>query len=358
MTTPPSDAFSLAMNYDVPVRRSSRSSSRSLTRSPSPKITFGSPTHHSQQQSRPSIRQRKSKRSSVSGRSLAEVVEAEDITVLADANGWAAEKKAVHKPVDWEIPRKALHSSIGFFTLYLYATQGSPQRVVIALTGSLCIIVPTDIIRLNSPTFARIYERYLGFLMRDSEKTKSNGVIWYLIGVIWALTLYPIDIAILAVLLLSWADTAASTFGRLWGRYTPPLPRRLLGLPLAPRKSFAGFTAAALTGAAITAGFWVFITPAFDPSQASWSLEQGVRALGFDNTALGSAVRAALRDSGLKAVHNGGWAGLALVSSVAGLVTAVAEALDLGALDDNLTLPIISGGFIWGFLKLLSWFGN
>ena len=38
---------------------------------------------------------------------------------------------------------------------------------------------------------------------------------------------------------LSWADTAASTIGRLWGRYTPPLPRRIpyTGISYAPRKS-------------------------------------------------------------------------------------------------------------------------
>ena len=31
---------------------------------------------------------------------------------------------------------------------------------------------------------------------------------------------------------------------------------------------------------------------------------------------------------------------------------------DLGDLDDNLTLPILSGGCIWGFLKLFSWFSS
>lgn len=58
---------------------------------------------------------------------------------------------------------------------------------------------------------------------------------------------------------LSWADTTASTLGRLWGRYTPPLPSHVPGirlLPFAPRKSLAGFLAAAITGALITIGFW------------------------------------------------------------------------------------------------------
>ncbi|KAJ3715315.1 hypothetical protein C8R42DRAFT_746186, partial [Lentinula raphanica] len=90
-----------------------------------------------------------------------------------------------------------------------------------------------------------------GFLMRESERTTTNGVIWYIIGMNFALTFYPLDVATVSILILSWADTAASTIGRLWaghwGLYTPRLPSRLslllflpgqlkhcLTLPLAP----------------------------------------------------------------------------------------------------------------------------
>lgn len=58
---------------------------------------------------------------------------------------------------------------------------------------------------------------------------------------------------------LSWSDTTASTLGRLWGRYTPPLPAHVPGikfLPFAPRKSLAGFLAATVTGILICLGFW------------------------------------------------------------------------------------------------------
>ena len=58
---------------------------------------------------------------------------------------------------------------------------------------------------------------------------------------------------------LSWSDTTASTIGRLWGRYTRPLPSHFPGLPFlrfAPRKSLAGFLAATFTGIMICIGFW------------------------------------------------------------------------------------------------------
>ncbi|KAF8057065.1 hypothetical protein FPV67DRAFT_1658150 [Lyophyllum atratum] len=254
------------------------------------------------------------------------------------------------KKIDFEIPRKLLHSSIGFFTVYLYVSNGNVKNVVLVLWTALAVIVPADIVRLRSPRFERLYERFLGFLMRESEKKSSNGVIWYILGVNFALTFYPLDVATVAILILSWADTAASTFGRLFGSRTPRLPPRtpVLRLPLAPRKSLAGFIAATITGACIAVGFWSWVAPI--RSDVSWSWDGGVRSssnllpsLGFGGAGLHGA---------------GGWAGLGVIGLVVGLVSGVAEALDLGSLDDNLTLPIISGGCILGFFKLLGLFSS
>lgn len=158
----------------------------------------------------------------------------------------------------------------------------------------------------------------------------------------------------------------------MFGRYTPPLPRRvpILGIPFAPRKSLAGFIAGSLAGAAVAAGFWGWIAP-LGNIQPLWSLEPG------------SAIHV-VEAAGEKAVASG-WGGLGLISVVSGVVSGVAEALgehhfrnrifticsasmfgdrtdscawllfpDLGSVDDNLSLPIISGGCIWGFLRFLS----
>ncbi|KAI9513492.1 hypothetical protein F5148DRAFT_1156095 [Russula earlei] len=224
----------------------------------------------------------------------------------------------------------------------------------------MLIIVPADILRLNYPPFERTYERAFGFLMRESEKKHSNGVIWYIIGVIFVLSLYPVDVAVISIMILAWADTAASTFGRLWGSRTPPLPSRvpILGLPLAPRKSLAGFLAASVTGAAIVFFFWSWLVPAVHGVDPAWDWTSGVSGPGVDHSSLGESVRAILRYAGFSGFVTGGRVGLTIISVVSGLVTGIAEALDLAQLDDNLTLPIISGGFIWGFLKLFSWFSS
>ena len=153
-----------------------------------------------------------------------------------------------------EIPRKALHVSIGFFSLHLYARGTSPASIHPWLLGALVPIATTDYLRHMFPPFNRFYIRVLGALMRESEVDGWNGVIWYLLGAWTALRFLPKDVGVMSVLLLSWCDTAASTIGRLYGRYTPRIRRG---------KSLAGSAAAAVVGA-LTAGlFWGWVVPRY-----------------------------------------------------------------------------------------------
>ena len=64
----------------------------------------------------------------------------------------------------------------GFFTLYLYLSHGSPGRVVVTLSAAFAVILPADILRLNWPAFERVYEKCLGFLMRESEKVRYSAL--------------------------------------------------------------------------------------------------------------------------------------------------------------------------------------
>ncbi|KAI0323648.1 hypothetical protein GY45DRAFT_1264261 [Cubamyces sp. BRFM 1775] len=306
--------------------------------------------------SRSPVRQRK-KPSSASATTLAPSSSSDSTHVK--------QSKPSRPPVDWEIPRKTLHSSIGFLTLYLYASNGNPRTVVYVLSAALAFIVPCDILRFRSARFEKLFERCVGFLMRESEKKTTNGVIWYIIGVIFVLSVYPLDIATVAILILSWADTAASTIGRLLGPYTAPLPRSIplipfvpfLRLPLAPRKSLAGFIAGSVTGSAIVLGFWGYFYPVRD-AQLDFHLPAGFIEAAQETF---PAQVADVVKQGVQYVQGldlpiGRWIGLGTLGTVCGLISGTAEALDLGSLDDNLTLPIISGGCIWGFFKVLEYF--
>ncbi|MCJ1473708.1 hypothetical protein MMC13_002359 [Lambiella insularis] len=239
----------------------------------------------------------------------------------------------VHKH---EVPRKALHVSIGFFTLHLYTRGVQPDAIYPWLMGALIPIASVDLLRHRIPSFNRFYVRMLGAMMRESEvDEKYNGVIWYLLGTWAALRFFPKDIGALSILLLSWCDTAASTFGRLYGRYTPRVRRG---------KSLAGSAAAAIVGVAAAGLFYGVLVP---------------RYFGFEDTfmfkgtlTLPDVAKQSLGLTGGGQGMTGGWLALGVISLWSGLVASVSEVVDLWGLDDNLTIPVLSGIGLWGFLKV------
>lgn len=74
------------------------------------------------------------------------------------------------------------------------------KPLITVLSTGLVSVASVDILRLRIPAFAEVWESYFGFLMRESERDKINGVIWYLIGVIFVLGLYPRDVAVVSIL--------------------------------------------------------------------------------------------------------------------------------------------------------------
>lgn len=171
--------------------------------------------------------------------------------------------------------------------------------------------------------------------MRESEVTGWNGVIWYLLGAWSVLRFLPKDVGVMGVLLLSWCDTAASTMGRLYGRYTPRIREG---------KSLAGSAAAAVVGM-VTAGlFYGWFVPRY----------------GFDDHFMfhGTLTLPVVMRHGLLGWTKnkgqgivGGWLALGIVSVYSGLVASFSEVVDLFGWDDNLTIPVLSGVGLWGFFR-------
>ncbi|KAI0865420.1 cytidylyltransferase [Xylaria cubensis] len=236
-----------------------------------------------------------------------------------------------------EVPRKALHVSIGFFVYWLYVTGTQTSAVPPYLMGALIPIASVDFLRHQYPSLNRLYVRFLGALMRETEYAGWNGVIFYLLGAWTVLRFFPKDVSVVAVMLLSWCDTAASTFGRLYGRYTPRIRRG---------KSLAGSLAAFLVGVATAGWFWGILAPRTGPfpgdDQHPFMFQGVLRLPSFAANILGFDESAALR----------GPAALGVMSLWSGLVAAGSEVIDLFGWDDNLTIPVLSGVGIWGFLKL------
>lgn len=165
--------------------------------------------------------------------------------------------------------------------------------------------------------------------MRESEFSGWNGVIWYIVGTWTVLAVFPKDIATLSILLLSWCDTAASTFGRLFGRKTLQIRRG---------KSLAGSVAAFVVGSAATLYFYGKVVPETplwpqDPNSAK--------------TFLGSLCFPMVGSIS-------GPSALGVVSVMTGLIGSVSELVDFYGFDDNVVIPILSAAGIWSFLKIFS----
>ncbi|TQS33797.1 hypothetical protein Golomagni_05845 [Golovinomyces magnicellulatus] len=140
----------------------------------------------------------------------------------------------------------------------------------------------------------------------------------------------------MSVLLLSWCDTAASTCGRLWGRYTIRLRRG---------KSLAGSLAAFIVGVATSYVWYGVLVPKLGPMPG----DEGF--MFKDVLSLPSAVCDAVGISQSAATITGSLA-LGVMSIWSGFVASASEVVDLWGLDDNLTIPVLSGLGIWGFLKI------
>ncbi|KAI9369737.1 hypothetical protein BJX61DRAFT_133466 [Aspergillus egyptiacus] len=248
-----------------------------------------------------------------------------------------------------EVPRKLLHVSIGFLTLHLYSRGIQTHQITPWLFSALVPIATTDIVRHRSERFNRLYIRCMGALMRETEVSGYNGVIWYLVGAYAVLRFFPKDVGVMGVLLLSWCDTAASTFGRLYGRHT---------LSLRKGKSLAGTLAAWFVGVVTAAAFWGFFVPYIGPfpnDPADAFMYTGRLNL-FPDCAkrlIGWTVSTAASepDTVPGSVITGTLA-LGVMSVVSGLVAAGSEFIDLFGWDDNLTIPVLSGIGLWGFLKI------
>jgi len=176
--------------------------------------------------------------------------------------------------------------------------------------------------------------------MRETEAhDKYNGVIWYLLGTWISMRFFPKDVGVVSILLLSWCDTAASTIGRLYGRYTPQVRRG---------KSLAGSLAAFVVGVGTALMFWGWIGPRYE----AMGIADNTGANSFAFSGQLSLPHAVMTRLGKYAAPITGSVALGVMSIWAGFVASASEAIDLFGWDDNVTLPALSGQALLGFLKL------
>jgi diacylglycerol kinase (CTP) len=195
----------------------------------------------------------------------------------------------LHKRSDLHILRKLWHISTGSFGLFLFVRSDESQRFwAFAILGIAIAGFLIDFVRNKYASVNTVVIRLMGPLMRRSEKEGVSGLPFYALGVSLSLFFYSRDIAIVSCMFLVFSDPLSSFFGVLYGKDK-----------ILPNKSLQGAVAGFFTCYLITLFY------------------------AMNTTTLGT--------------H------LLVFSILAGVIGAASELVSAFNIDDNLTIPVLSG---------------
>lgn len=198
-------------------------------------------------------------------------------------------EQVLHKRSDLHILRKIWHITSGSFVLYFYLRSDQPTWVMasiaflIALTGFII-----DVVRKKNRPFNAMVIRMMGPLMRRSEREGMTGLPFYALGCSLSLFFFERHLAILSIMFLIFSDPISSFFGVLYGKDK-----------ILPNKSLQGAVAGFFTCYLITLFYLMNTTTV------------SVNILKF--------------------------------SIIAGIIGSASELVSVFNVDDNLTIPVLSG---------------
>lgn len=201
---------------------------------------------------------------------------------------------------DIHLARKLWHFFGVILVAVLYHNMTRTVALQVLTVGGSFIIV-MDYLRQSKPALNRVLLRLFSQVLRDNEKHNLTGATYLVIGVFIIVFFFERDIVMLSLLFLAVADPIASYFGIRFGK------DRLFG-----RKSFQG-TLAAFISCMIVAGGYFY-------------------------------------------AHNLMTDRLLMVSILSGLAGAIAEAVPVGRLDDNLVMPVLSAIMLYSIFYLFGGF--
>ena len=195
----------------------------------------------------------------------------------------------LHKRSDLHILRKLWHISTGSLGLFLFINSEMSQTVWASIIMGIALAgFAADFIRNRIPAFNSLVIKLMGPLMRRSEREGVSGLPFYALGVSLSLFFYPRDIAIVSSMFLVFSDPLSSFFGVLYGKDK-----------ILPNKSLQGAVAGFFTCYLITLFY------------------------AMNSSTLGTHIL--------------------VFSIIAGVIGAASELISAFNIDDNLTIPVLSG---------------
>jgi dolichol kinase len=197
---------------------------------------------------------------------------------------------------DLHLARKTWHFGMGMLIVLIFLFSGmSTGTSVLVLGSALGLNLLIETARLRIPAFNAQVLRFWGPFMRSCEVSKMSGVPFYLLACLLAFGIFPKPVGVLSVLYLAVGDPVASLVGILYGKNSPRV---------APGKSLVG-TLAGVVACSLVTFFFLKAYPV--------------------------------------PVSDGGCLTLTLLGGLAGGLAELAP-FDM---DDNFTIPMISGFVMW-----------
>jgi glycerol-3-phosphate acyltransferase PlsY len=126
------------------------------------------------------------------------------------------------------IGRKLYHLLGGFGLLSVYYVLGR-ERALWTYTFLAGAVLVLDVARIKVPAFNRFCFDHFGSFIRENERERLTGTAPYILGIGLSLLFYRSDIATAAVCFLAVGDVAATTVGERYGRTKIVGPKSLEG---------------------------------------------------------------------------------------------------------------------------------
>ncbi|MBT3982205.1 MAG: hypothetical protein HOE90_12675 [Bacteriovoracaceae bacterium] len=197
---------------------------------------------------------------------------------------------------DLHLMRKLWHLSTGLLGLSIYYRTGWTTKTWAIITLSIALSgLLFDFIRLNNKDVNKLAIKVLKPFMRHGEDETYTGLPFYALGVSLSLFFFPERLALLSIFFLVLSDPISSFFGVLYGRDK-----------IIPGKSIQGTLAGFITCYLTTLVYGLFY------------MEASLSLLAF--------------------------------ALIAGIIGAVSELFSV-IVDDNLSIPVLSGLGLW-FINL------
>jgi glycerol-3-phosphate acyltransferase PlsY len=115
------------------------------------------------------------------------------------------------------IGRKLYHLMGGVGLLSLYYLMGR-DRALAFYTVLFVTVLGLDIIRLAIPAVNRFIFTWFGSFIRRNEEHKLTGTAPYILGIGLSLYFYATPVATVAICFLAFGDMAATTVGERYGK--------------------------------------------------------------------------------------------------------------------------------------------